>query len=219
MSIIADAAPIVTHSNNVVVVQLPFDFETLFTQSIPKQVLEPTSIPEKLDEPPRKEFDLSSSRRRIKTRKSLTQHIEEVDSPSLRLSDSGRNIYCIPCGMDLTEYGKVKKSSIKLHLQCKRHLYNLKAQEKAVTSRIPTEVKRDDVAGLFKCTLCGKAISNDLHDVRRHCAGKRHQRLLITEGVADQEGSLDVAGDIVVRKIRLFFSRKYDSTASRAGQS
>ncbi|XP_055346241.1 uncharacterized protein LOC129593800, partial [Paramacrobiotus metropolitanus] len=179
MSVTPDK-PMVLQSSDVVIVQLPFEFENLFQQPVLPSTS--TKKPETAAEAAQALGLVPRYRRRQKARKSLMQHIDEIDSPLLRISECGREIYCIPCEMNLTEFGKVKKSSVKLHLKCKRHLFNLKQQEKKLRHSLPPEIKRDDVLGLYKCTLCGKAISSDPHDVRRHCAGKRHQRLLVSEG-------------------------------------
>ena len=66
---------------------------------------------------------------------------------------------------------------VKLHLTCKRHIFNVKLEERRANA-IPPEIKLDEQTNLFKCTLCCKAVSKEAHDVKRHCSSKRHVRLL-----------------------------------------
>ncbi|OWA52646.1 hypothetical protein BV898_17093 [Hypsibius exemplaris] len=211
--------PIITQEKNVVIVQLPFDFETLFatnqqhTQQPQQSQGNPVAASfgghgaqastidavasgrSQNDEHMKSGYSLSElkprQRRNMKCKKPLQQHLEELQSPHLRVSKSGRDIFCIPCDTELTEYGRVKKSTIKLHLGCKKHLFNLKLEEQK-SMEVPGEVKYDEQSGLYQCTLCGKAISHDLSDVRRHCGGKRHVRLLENQNGFDDIPALQM---------------------------
>ncbi|GAU89831.1 hypothetical protein RvY_02335 [Ramazzottius varieornatus] len=208
-----NAPPETTAGSSVVIVQLPFDFENLFTQPLTKRLAPPSVHVSVTDSSGNTQTVPITGplqnlhprhRRKLKIKKSVIQHLEEIASSDLRVADNEKDIFCIPCDTVLTEFGKVKKSSVKLHLTCKRHIFNVKLEERKANA-IPPEIKLDEHTSLYRCILCCKAVSQELHDIKRHCASKRHVRLLEErqEAAANIENKSSVREDGVLPPLRV----------------